>query len=66
MHLRYHIDSIAGWFGGGAGSATFTRAAELFLLGVPVLGGAVLLALAVRSWDELRGEPELPVGAVAA
>ena len=66
MHLRYHIDSIAGWFGGAAGSATFTRAAEIFLLGVPVLGGAVLLALAVRSWDELRGEPELPVGAVAA
>ncbi len=64
MHLRYHVETIAGWLGGGG--AGFTRAAEVFLLGVPVLGALVLLALAARPWLELRGAPELPAGTVAA
>ncbi len=53
-HLRYHIASIAGWFGGGPASSAFTSGAEAVLLVVPVLGGLLLLALALRPWQELR------------
>ena len=63
MHLRYHAASIAGWFGGGAGSATFSRAAEWYFLGVPLVGGIVLLTLALRGWGELR-VAQMPVAAV--
>jgi PAT family beta-lactamase induction signal transducer AmpG len=65
MHLRYHTDAIASWFGGGSASAGFTRIAEGFFLAVPVLAGALLLALALRAWDEL-GEPALPFEAAPA
>ena len=57
MHLRYHIDAIAGWFGGGSASAALTSTAELLIRVVPLLGGALLLALAIRPWSELRPSP---------
>ena len=66
MHLRYHTTTIAGWFGGGPASAAFTSAAELALRGVPVLGGMLLLALALRPWDELRPQAGLGARTVSA
>jgi PAT family beta-lactamase induction signal transducer AmpG len=52
MHLRYHSDAVAAWFGGAA--AGVAGAIDLYLLWTPPLAGVLLLALALRPWAELH------------
>ena len=63
MHLRYHVGTIGGWLGGGKPSPAFLATAEVLLLAVPVVGGLLLLALALRPWNELRREASIVVPA---
>lgn len=56
MHARYHLDTIARWFG-DAGAASFKSGAEIAVLVVPAVAGVVLLMLALKPWQELRALP---------
>jgi PAT family beta-lactamase induction signal transducer AmpG len=57
MHVRYHIDTIAGWFPFLVSAEQFKSGASLVLLAVPFVAGTVLLLLALRPWQELRSSP---------
>ena len=57
MFARYHVDRIAGWFSFAVEPEAFQAGAEVFFRGVPVLSGLLLLALAIRPWQQLRPMP---------
>ena len=57
MHVRYYIDSVAGWFPFLVSAEQFKSGASLVLLAIPFVAGTVLLLLALRPWNELRPSP---------
>jgi PAT family beta-lactamase induction signal transducer AmpG len=66
MYARYYLDKIAGWI--GADPAGFRQGAEIVMMVVAAVAGALLIAVSRRPWSELgvRAEPIAPEGAVTA
>jgi len=55
VYARRWAGALPGWFGGDLVSPqTVAAAAEMLIRAVPLLAGALLLALALRPWRELQ------------
>jgi PAT family beta-lactamase induction signal transducer AmpG len=61
MYARRWVDATALGLGSGARPNAFVDAAEWVLRAVPVAAGALLIALALQAWRELRTGPAATV-----
>jgi PAT family beta-lactamase induction signal transducer AmpG len=59
MFARRWLDALAAALGFTGPGNAFSAAAEMFVRGVPLMGGVLLFALALQSWRELHAEPAL-------
>ena len=66
MFARRWVDALAAALGFAGQGNAFSAAAEMFVRGVPLIGGVLLFALALQSWRELHAEPVLEPVARAA
>jgi PAT family beta-lactamase induction signal transducer AmpG len=54
MYLRYYVEPIGAWLKVAKEDSTFHAVADAIALGVPTIGGVLLLTLASRGWEALR------------
>ena len=53
MYLRYHLDTLSGWFSGIVPVEIFNLSAQVGLVVIAVVASALLLHMSRQSWREM-------------
>ncbi len=53
MYLRYHLDTLSGWFSGIVSVEAFNLSAQVGLVAIALVASALLLHMSRQSWREM-------------